>query len=279
MHMYHDANGQFPAGYGYAVNGIGAYWPWTMRILPFLEQTALEEQVKWGIDPGLKTSIMQANNLLGLVSAQLPAFQCPSDALTQEYYNTNESCWSGWPQKGRCSYGTNMGIGQQEATIDRNVTLRPTGTYTYDTYGVTSAKLYPGPFGKNYGASIAQIRDGTSCTLMIAELIVGKKCTPRGTVHSAVGVVVQATYTPNDLTPDITGECDNDDKYTGDAPCTGTLTTNAYNLQHTSRSRHPGGVNVTMCDGSAQFVSQSISRSVWQAMATPDVGEPVLPDF
>jgi prepilin-type processing-associated H-X9-DG protein len=36
----------------------------------------------------------------------------------------------------------------------------------------------------------------------------------------------------------------------------------------TSRSNHPGGVNVAMVDGSAEFVDDSIAVRVWQAMAT-----------
>ena len=35
-----------------------------------------------------------------------------------------------------------------------------------------------------------------------------------------------------------------------------------------SRSFHPGGVNVTLCDGSARFVSNSIDQQQWQALAT-----------
>jgi prepilin-type processing-associated H-X9-DG protein len=42
-----------------------------------------------------------------------------------------------------------------------------------------------------------------------------------------------------------------------------------------SRSRHPGGVNVLLGDGSVHFVNQSISLSVWRALATIAGGEVV----
>src|SRR5262249_37765710 len=34
-------------------------------------------------------------------------------------------------------------------------------------------------------------------------------------------------------------------------------------------SRHPSGVNVVMCDGSARFISDTINGTVWAKMITP----------
>ena len=49
-----------------------------------------------------------------------------------------------------------------------------------------------------------------------------------------------------------------------------------------ARSRHPGGVNVVMADGSTQWVSDNIALTVWQALGSIDgrrgVSEPVLND-
>jgi prepilin-type processing-associated H-X9-DG protein len=42
-----------------------------------------------------------------------------------------------------------------------------------------------------------------------------------------------------------------------------------------SRSYHPGGVNIMMCDGSVQFVSEHIDRKVLDAMATRDGRETI----
>jgi prepilin-type processing-associated H-X9-DG protein len=45
-----------------------------------------------------------------------------------------------------------------------------------------------------------------------------------------------------------------------------------------SRSRHPGGVNVSTCDGSVHFISDSIKLGVWKAMSSMDngVNEPAV---
>jgi len=42
-----------------------------------------------------------------------------------------------------------------------------------------------------------------------------------------------------------------------------------------SGSYHPGGVNVTFCDGSAHFLTTKIKRKVWYALITRDGNEPV----
>jgi prepilin-type processing-associated H-X9-DG protein len=40
------------------------------------------------------------------------------------------------------------------------------------------------------------------------------------------------------------------------------------NVAITAGSNHPGGVNVCMCDGSVQFVSNSVDQRVWWAMGS-----------
>jgi prepilin-type processing-associated H-X9-DG protein len=40
-----------------------------------------------------------------------------------------------------------------------------------------------------------------------------------------------------------------------------------------SRSRHPSGVQVTLCDGSVHFISQNIGRNEWRALGSIDNGD------
>ena len=44
-----------------------------------------------------------------------------------------------------------------------------------------------------------------------------------------------------------------------------------------ARSRHPGGVNVLMADGSGQFVEDGVDPAVWKALATRAGGEVATP--
>ncbi len=43
-------------------------------------------------------------------------------------------------------------------------------------------------------------------------------------------------------------------------------------------SRHSGGVNALMCDGSVKFVKSSVSNSVWWALGSRNGGEVVGSD-
>lgn len=45
-----------------------------------------------------------------------------------------------------------------------------------------------------------------------------------------------------------------------------------------ARSRHPGGVNTVMCDGSVRFVTDYVNSNTWSALGTMDGGE-VIGDF
>ena len=40
-----------------------------------------------------------------------------------------------------------------------------------------------------------------------------------------------------------------------------------------SRSRHPGGVQTVMCDGSVHFIAESIDLQTWRALSSQDGGE------
>jgi prepilin-type processing-associated H-X9-DG protein len=62
------------------------------------------------------------------------------------------------------------------------------------------------------------------------------------------------------------------------SPCWRPFGTNSdewWRLISPASSYHSGGVNVLYCDGSVQFVTQSISPDTWAAIATPVGGENV----
>ena len=136
-----------------------------------------------------------------------------------------------------------------------------------------SSNRVAGVFGLDFGTRIRDITDGTTNTLLTAELIGGGPCTIRGTHSYDEGPVFMQDHTPNVLTPDLVRWCDVADSTPGAiAPCIGSLTQTNMVL-HTSRSMHSGGVYVGLCDGSARFVGDSINLSTWQQLGTPNGGE------
>jgi prepilin-type N-terminal cleavage/methylation domain-containing protein/prepilin-type processing-associated H-X9-DG protein len=74
--------------------------------------------------------------------------------------------------------------------------------------------------------------------------------------------VGNANLTPNSKTPDCSG-------WGGVGTGIGT---------YSARSKHPGGVNVSMADGSVRFIKDSISPQTWLALATRSRGEVISSD-
>ena len=72
-----------------------------------------------------------------------------------------------------------------------------------------------------------------------------------------------AYYTPNTTAPDVlnAGFCQNATNAPLGLPCAAGTCTFA------SRSRHPGGVLVALCDGSGRFVSQDVDLTTWRSLA------------
>jgi prepilin-type processing-associated H-X9-DG protein len=45
-----------------------------------------------------------------------------------------------------------------------------------------------------------------------------------------------------------------------------------------ARSRHPGGVNAAMADGSVKFFKNSINLNIWRALSSTHGGEIISSD-
>ena len=77
---------------------------------------------------------------------------------------------------------------------------------------------------------------------------------------------ITAKLTPNSQQPDD-GTCGNDPAR--NYPCVNHTAVNVQPSNYMgSRSRHPGGVNALLCDGSVRFFKDTISLATWQALST-----------
>lgn len=142
------------------------------------------------------------------------------------------------------------------------------------TFVPASTATPSGPFRLDYGARFADIIDGLSNTMGMMEVIQAPPPASgsdnRGRIWNddTISSMVSTILTPNTTAPDVSQYCVNQPNV--GLPCV----TASKNLSHNaSRSRHPGGVQVLMCDASVQFVPETISLATWQAISTVANGE------
>ncbi len=249
MHGMHDATGQFPFG---ARNNPRQTW--VMYLWPYVEQTALATQnnlnEQFYNPPGTVAGTMN-----GLCGQKVPIYFCPSD-------NGRPEQNVGTYQRIRGNYAVNWG----NATYD---TAPPAATSPF--FHIGGSRSTPG------AVKIASITDGTSSTLMMSETLMARSPDDndwRGDIHNDDGIFrFHTTLTPNTTSPDLI--LNGWFQTTGDPLMPAAVGTAQQNA---ARSRHSGGVNAALCDGSIRFYRNSIPLSTWQPLGTMNGGEVVTND-
>ncbi len=265
-----------------------ARWSCLSQLLMFIEQGNLFNSINFMLPPeapGMAGDVpfmppYQNPNRENSTSCliQVNAFLCPSDGPTI----------SGWPG------GTNY-LGNLQ-------------TWACDLSEANPSVVSPGelPQGIFYflsHVSIAAITDGTSNTAFFSEKIRGTG-TRDGNAHSDSLIMspvtsLLATYqtcsSMNPLTSTrltlrqgmswVMGEmcCTsyNHVSTPDTTTCAGTGFTGSMAnmpMQVPPSSRHPGGVNMMMGDGSARFIKDSVNLITWRALGTRNGGEAISAD-
>ena len=294
LHNFESAAGNFPPAMTANLQGAYSAYPayfhsWSVlaQLNPNLEQTNIYNTMDLTLPMYLPPtySITPANQFA--VVQKVPLFLCPSD--------------KGQPVSS--AYGvTNMG---------------PTNYAVCNGSGVTTGGAALGsPWGSDgafqakIAARFADITDGTSNTAAMSESILGSGPeSATGTAPGGPDVAYKYTGfgTPaNDTTCAApTGQW-NYSNLRGFMWASGELRCASYNHyltpnsplydcitndttpgqgQYTAvgfraaRSRHTGGVNLLLCDGSVRFVRNSIQADTWRALATRANGEVIGGNF
>jgi prepilin-type N-terminal cleavage/methylation domain-containing protein/prepilin-type processing-associated H-X9-DG protein len=264
MHNYVDTYKKLPGGVG----RWGCCWgTWQVRVLPFLEQTALKDQYQNsdGHD-GTGLRYGAGTNRTLVTTKRIPSLTCPSDKANAPISSITSH-----------NYAVNYGNTSFFQTTFNGITFKgaPFMAYTDSVsddgpVNAAQALTFPRIYGKPIG--LEEITDGTSGTLMAAEVIQGKLNDLRGFTWwgGASGFV---TYlTPNTSQPDVIigGICRQGIQR--NPPCT---TSSAFPRMMATRSNHPGGIQAAYCDGHVSFVSNTIDYVVWQALGSSQGGEAV----
>jgi prepilin-type N-terminal cleavage/methylation domain-containing protein len=252
--------------------GNNGSWGVHGRILHFLEQANLYDQV----DLNVAWDFQQAIDGL-----EVPVFTCPGDPGALRIRDPG----GGKVHLVPTSYGFNLG--------------------TWFVFDPQTRRGGDGAFYPNSHLRMSAFRDGTSNTLLAAEVKAWQTYTRNGgppttqipsDASEAATIVTSAAQikstghtewadgrvhhsgftavlTPNTFVPfDLGGEIVDADYNSWQEGRNGSAGSPSYAIV-TSRSYHPGVVNAGLLDGSVRSISETIDLTTWRAMATRARGD------
>jgi prepilin-type N-terminal cleavage/methylation domain-containing protein/prepilin-type processing-associated H-X9-DG protein len=245
---------------------------WQVDILPYVEEQALHDKrvtTNRFID-GSESSYTIGENLK-ISETRIPMLTCPSDApQTSTLYDLSITY-----HNYVANYGSTNHLG---LTIPGLAGAKPI-EFQGAPLPATEWKGLNMPPDKIKMTKFSQITDGLSKTLMFSETVQGRDDDLRGFSWWGWGAGFETSLLPNTTSPD---------RMQNIAYCVMSNPENPPCIAHSipfnvmraaARSRHPGGVNVTMCDGSVRFVTDEVDENLWLAAGSTQGGEAVGVDW
>jgi prepilin-type N-terminal cleavage/methylation domain-containing protein len=255
LQQYHSVHGQFPPGTIRRYTGTdqdltsqNSLVSWIARILPHLEKNSLFKRINWEMEPGNEKENSR------LMAVELSVVRCPSDeevTPVEGFAPTNYVACIGHTDRGNLDEETR--------------------------------KKLRGVFGINSDTRYAEIRDGSSSTMLLSECTIDdppvydyegdveryQQCVardprdpPSPPLSAPRGFSWFFAYR-NQAWTYSTWLLPNDGRFASDEcelwPRQG---------PYAARSRHSDGVHVALADGSIQYVSDTVDAFVWHARGT-----------
>ena len=258
VHNYHDTNNYLPSNqnpntYGYDINGRS--WSWLAAILPFLEQDNLYNTVSSVSGTALSSSpptrptfaqSMTTTNGINLYATQVKAFLCPSD-FSSNKARTDRANTPGY-EAGSTNY---RGVSGSNWCWGNYYNLGTNG----DCNGLDNGDGVFFRADELYLHNFAAVTDGLSNTLFVGEDL------PDRNLHCGW---TNANYANGTCAIPLNTSLPNGNPVydPSDWP-------NVYSF----RSRHSGGANFLLGDGSVRFISETIDLPTYWAMASKAGGE------
>jgi len=228
LHNYHDTLNCFPPEYiDFGATGVGyrcpePRWAWGGFILPYIEQQALYDV----LDPAKNFGVPPTPP--AALETVLDCYLCPSD--------DHSTPWNGYFKTTSNTNPTSIHLGKSNYVISESIACHGRGTRNRAT---------------NASHTIAEILDGTSNTMMVAERDYVKH--------------VAAVYPARQRSTSSVGFRALNPINT---PCVGNTGNRTYSApgiacsRYTIGSMHPGGCNVVFCDGAVHFLSETMESAV-----------------
>ena len=247
MHAYLGTHKAFPPGYTSKVlpdhDDGGPGWAWGARIMPYIEEGPLHNQIDYEIS--LRGADSEAVRL-----TSVPIFVCPSDDMFEPIIDI--------PSKSSTLIICKMAAGNYVASAG---TIRPTCKLCRDAFD--------GVFGRNRAIKPKELQDGLSKTLAIGERA---SHWSRPTIW---GVLPNSKVLDNQKPKlfaagpaFVLGTTFNEgfNIETNDDLDHGTDGTFAESFG----SRHPGGAFFLFCDAGVRFVHDDADPAIMNALSTRD---------
>jgi prepilin-type N-terminal cleavage/methylation domain-containing protein len=259
LHNFHDVFLRFPAGAQEDVykspridNTFIRGTSWIVFILPYIDQAPLYTTY----DFTLTYSVVPNSTTFG--SKVIPAIYCPSGPAPKTYLDTNATNNT---NPSTHYYGV-MGPG---GPTDNFVITYNGINYTYRLGNggangawsgegiLTQYRDNPGSISTEFFTVMKDIIDGTTNTLMLAEL---SKTIPTG-LPNHYRTWIRGNNGGSGATKNVTN------------PINSTFYNGSNNFNDISfSSNHTGGCHFTLADGSVRFVSENIDLNMYKALAS-----------
>lgn len=251
LHNYHDTHKSFPPGW---FPSIG--WGWGTYLLPFIEQQSVWDTM----NPGDPTDWALPRHLDN-ARTPLDVYVCPSDKAP----NTNPAGLNDFNVNNPTAFNSRL-------PEDVNGTQEPVGYSSY--VGLKGANNrngrnadHNGVLFQNSRVKFRDITDGTSNTLAVCE----REFTyHRGSIWMGSSVDRQGTLNQRIRHTNLSRTCNLN---------SGVICANGYYINGSQRracsSLHPGGAQFALCDGSVQFLSETVDGEVYRRLGNKEDGLPV----
>lgn len=253
LHGYHDAELAFPPGTEFATTASPEwntnFGPnWVIRVLPYMEQQNLFNSFNFG-------AFISDGSNSGPRSTPIKNLICPSDTGANTLCALDGGNWA------RGNYAAN-GM----------------NTPFYDWPNGVADIYKKGVFGMNMGFNMSTVTDGTSSTLLVGEVRIGLTSQDRRGCW-AMGGPGSSLLSWHGYGGDCNGPNPTNNDSDDIRDCSQVYDALGVNVmikqkmscwypcpsyQATIRSRHRGGAQVTLVDGSVRFISDTIqSTGAW----------------
>lgn len=290
--------------------GASCYGPnWAVQMLGFLENQPLADFANKAMQE-FPEEVKEANPPdnwdmkrpeWGAIGGKVEEiWLCPSSGTAGSgYYNDDDEGTRGMSLGSltKANYAACFGNGTMANAVPDDSEFPPNiHPERGGVYGMARMQKYPALARLGRGRKAAEITDGLSKTVAFSEVLTWIQNNDQGTspegltgnddwrgvwmIPSVGASAFTGLYTPNSTTPDLIPACGTGIDESPDfakIPCKEEQD-GAGQIWASARSRHTGGVNASMADGSVRFVTDSVNQTVWQA-ACSRAGEEVVGDL